>query len=165
MNFFKRRSVYFLVIGLYFILLPRVYADDLSAPLEKVKLPNKQWVWQNTGKEDQKILHPEATGQAVNVRVHTYRVPISAEGFMGQVRLEIIKNPDYEGATISEVGSKKLKNQNWAFFNISRKDEIKQEIWARKSSDDVVLMVIYTGAGSYFQKYYEDCSKLLKNLS
>ncbi len=162
MSFFKRLSV---LLAFHLLVLPQVYADALSAPLGKVKLPNKQWVWQSADKQDQKILHPEATGQAVNVRVHTYQVPISASGFMDQVRLEIIKKPDYEGASVSLVSSKKVKNQDWAFFSISRKDEIKQEIWARKSSDDVVLMMIYTGAGSYFQKYYEDFSKLLKNLS
>jgi hypothetical protein len=140
-------------------------APDLEKPLKKVKLPNKEWTFKDPDKENQRILHPIKVGEAVNIRVHSYDVPVSAKAFLEQVRLKIIEKPDYQGAEVQLLKSETVKGKTWENFNIKRKDEINQQIWGIKFSSDVVVMVIYTGAGDYFKEYYDNLKKVLEKLS
>lgn len=161
-----RRLLFAFAVLAVFIFQGNLHADpDLEGPLKKVKLPNKEWTFKEPEKENQRILHPVKIGQAVNVRVHTYDVPVSAKAFLEQVRLKIISKPDYEGAEVQLLKSEKVKGKEWDAFNIKRKDEINQQIWGIKTSSDVVLMVIYTGAGDYYQEYHKDLMKILEKLS
>jgi hypothetical protein len=138
---------------------------NLEGPLKKVKLPNKDWTFKDPEKENQRILHPIKIGQAVNIRVHTYEVPVSAKEFLTQVRSKILEKPDYQGAEVQMIQSEQVKGKTWDNFNIKRKDEINQQIWGIKASSDVVVMVIYTGAGDYFKEYYDGLKKVLEKLS
>lgn len=138
---------------------------DLDGPLKEVTLPNKNWTFKAPEKEHQRILHPIKIGQAVNIRVHTYDVPVSAKAFIEQVREKIIQKPDYKGAEVQLVKTETVNGKSWDIFNIRRKDEINQQIWAIKPSPSVVLMVIYTGAGGYYNEYHNDLMTLIKKLS
>ena len=138
---------------------------NLDAPLKKVTLPSKSWTFKTPEKKHQRIIHPIKIGQAVNIRVHTYDVPVSAKAFIEQVRVKIIQKPDYKGAEVQLVKPKDVKGKTWDTFNIRRKDEINQQIWAIKPAPNVVLMVIYTGAGAYYNEYHNDLMTLLKKLS
>lgn len=151
----------------FFLMISSAEASSLTQPIESMKLPGKGWEYQPPTKKDgtQKIMNPVKTGQAVNVRIHTYGVPISAKAFAEEVRLKISKKPDYEGAQIDLLSTKTVKGKTWDVFSIRRKDEINQEIWARKTSNDVVLMIIYTGAGGYYQQYHNDLMELVKQAS
>jgi len=150
-----------------FLFAASVQASPLTQPIEKMGLPGKGWEYQPPTKKDgsQKIMNPTKTGQAVNVRIHTYDVPISATAFIEEVRLKIMKKPDYKGAEVKLVKTKKVKGKTWNVFGIRRKDEINQEIWARKVGKNIVLMIIYTGAGGYFQDYHGDLMTLVKRAS
>lgn len=138
---------------------------DLDGPLNRVSLPNKSWTFKTPEKAHQRILHPIKIGQAVNIRVHTYDVPVSAKTFLDQVRVKIIQKPDYKGAEVQLIKPKSVGGKTWSVFNIRRKDEINQQIWGIKASPSVVLMVIYTGAGDYFKEYHSAMMKLIKQLS
>jgi len=146
--------------------VPSVYAKpDLSGPLKKVKLPSKAWTFKEPEKPNQRIIHPIKIGQAVNIRIHTYDVPVSAKAFLEQVRVKIIQKADYKGAEVQLIKPEVVKGKTWDTFSIRRKDEINQQIWGIKASPNVVLMVIYTGAGDYFNEYYKDLETLIKKLS
>lgn len=165
---FRRLSVFFLFIFLGVSLSALSHADaapDLEGPLKKCTVPNKKWTTKPPEKENQRILHPIKIGQAVNVRCHTYDVPVSAKAFIEQVRLKIIQKPDYKGAEVQLIKPETVKGKTWDTFNIRRKDEINQQIWAIKTSPNVVLMVIYTGAGDYYNEYHGDLMTLLKKMS
>jgi hypothetical protein len=144
-----------------------LYASPLTAPVEAVALPSSKWVFQPPEQKDgtQKIMYPKETGQAVNVRVHTYDVPVSAKAFIEQVRANIIQKPDYQGAEVRLLESRQVNGESWDVFSIRRTDEINQEIWARKTSTNVVLMIIYTGAGDYYKQYHDDLMTVIKKAS
>jgi hypothetical protein len=144
-----------------------LHASPLTKPLENTQLPNTGWTWENPQKDETntKIMYPKKTGQAVNLRVHTYEVPVTAKSFLEQVRTNIMEKPDYQGAEIRLVTTKEVDGVSWDVFEIKRKDEINQEIWGRKTDSSVVLMLIYTGAGDYFKEYYSDLMTVLKRAS
>lgn len=142
-------------------------ASPLTAPISKMTIPNKNWSTKAPTKTDgtQKIMYPTKIGQAVNVRAHTYEVPVSARAFVEQVRAKIIQKPDYEGAEVRLVEPMTVKGKTWDCFSIKRKDEINQKICANKTSKSVVFMIIYTGAGGYYDEYFKDYETLLKKAS
>ncbi len=141
------------------------FAANLDGPLSKCVVPNKNWSTKPPEKEHQRILHPTKIGQAVNIRCHTYDVPVSAKAFIEQVRLKIIEKPDYQGAEVQLIKPETIKGKTWDTFNIRRKDEINQKIFAIKTDPNVVMMVIYTGAGGYYNEYFNDLMSLMKKLS
>jgi len=166
MRKFFQIFILLLVLGSFTIpFSSKTQASSLTEPLTLCQLPDKKWTWKSPEKPNQKILHPVETGQAVNVRCHTYDVPISAKAFIDQVRSKIMEKPDYKGAAVGLVGPKKVKGKTWDVFDIKRKDEINQQIWARKPSKNVVLMIIYTGAGSYYNQFHNSFMKLIKGAS
>jgi hypothetical protein len=79
--------------------------------------------------------------------------------------VKIIEKPDYKGAEVQSIQSEKVKGKTWENFTIKRKDEINQQIWGIKVGSDVVVMVIYTGAGDYYKEYYNDLKKVVEKLS
>lgn len=147
------------------VMAPKGFAGDLKGPLKKCTEPNKNWTNKAPEKPNQRILHPTKIGQAVNIRCHTYDVPVSAKAFIEQVRLKIIEKPDYKGAEVQLVEPESIKGKTWDTFNIKRKDEINQKIFAIKTDPNTVLMVIYTGAGGYYNEYYNDLMKMMKKLA
>lgn len=165
---FKLLALLTISLSLFTLCLTSIsYAGSRTEPVAKARIPNKKWVIATPKTQDgtRKVMHPEKTGQAVNIRLHSYEVPVSARAFIDQVRSNILKKPDYTGAEVRLVESKRVKKKDWEMFYIKRKDEISQEIWARKTSDNVVFMVIYTAAGDYFKVYHKDLMTLLKRAS
>jgi len=143
------------------------FAAPLTVPFEKVKLPNAEWTWGKPDKDASttRIMYPIKTGQAVNLRVHTYDVPVSAQSFLDQVRANLASRDDYKGAEIRLMTTQNVGGTTWDVFEVKRKDEISQEIWGRKTDPNVVLMLIYTGAGTYFKDYYPQFKDFVKTLS
>ena len=171
MNIVMKRSVTMALVLASFLWISapgfsrKGFAADLDGPLKKCNIPNKNWTTKPPEKQNQRILHPIKIGQAVNIRCHTYDVPVSAKAFIEQVRLKIIEKPDYQGAEVQLVTPETIKGKTWDTFNIRRKDEINQKIFAIKTDPNVVMMVIYTGAGGYYNEYFNDLMSLMKKLS
>lgn len=162
----KRFALGLFLLGFFFNLAP-LHADAVSQALEKVTLPNNDWTWAKPEKDanSSRIMYPKKTGQAVNLRIHSYEVPVSAKSFLEQVRTNIISKPDYQGAEVRLLINKTVDGTSWDVFEIKRKDEISQEIWGRKPNNNIVMMIIYTGAGSYFQEYYPQFTSFMTSIS
>lgn len=159
--------ILFVGLTLWMGLSQSAVASPLTEPLEKVKLPSSDWTWGKPDKDPNttRILYPTKTGQAVNVRAHTYEVPVSAKVFLDQVRGNLMSREDYQGAEIRLMTTQVVDGVTWDVFEVKRKDEINQEIWGRKPSSNVVFMIIYTGAGSYFKEYYDQFKGIMSSLS
>ena len=144
-----------------------LHASPLTDPVEKAQLPNSNWTFERKEKTEgpAAIMYVKKTGQAVNLRVHTYDVPIASKAFLDQVRTKIMEKPDYAGAEVRIISSKEAGGKMWDVFYIKRKDDIAQEIWARKTDPNVVMMIIYTGAGGLYNDYYNDFSDWLAKSS
>ncbi len=136
-------------------------------PVKDAKLPNDNWVWKKPEKDEPsaRTMYVKKTGEAVSIRIDTYEVPVSSKSFLDSVREKIMAKPDYAGAEIQLVTTKQVAGKVWDLFYIKRKDEINQEIWGRKTDPNTVFMIIYTGAGTYYQQYYNDFMDFMKQAS
>jgi len=168
-NIFSKRSVFYflspVLMALLFAIPSKARAD--ADPVSKISLPNDGWTWKasDAGEPNAKTMYVKKTGEAVSVRLNTFDVPISSNLFLTSVREKIMEKPDYAGAEVQMPVPKPMGGQTWDVFKIKRKDEINQEIWARKTGPGVVFMIIYTGAGDFYQQYYADFSKVLNQAS
>lgn len=135
-----------------------------SDAVKNAKLPNGNWVWKaaDPDEPDAKTMYVKKTGEAVSIRINSYDVPISAQRFLESVREKIMAKPDYAGAQVDLVNSKDVNGKTWSVFAIKRKDEINQEIWGRKMGGEAVFMVIFTGAGSYYNDYHGDLMEFIQ---
>ncbi len=142
-------------------------ASPLSEPVQKVKLPSDAWVWDKPDQEDGTVkeMYVKQLGPAVKLRLSTYEVPSSASEFVDEVRSKMIVKPNYVGAEVRLVETKPVEGQEWAAFSIRTKDRFDQEVWARKTDPNVVLMIMYTAANAYFNQYYADFMTLVKEYS
>ena len=133
-------------------------AFAVEAIVTNAQLPSDGWTWKAADKEepDARTMYVKKVGEQVSLRIQTYDVPITSAGFLEAVREQIMKKPDYQGANITTVGPMDFSGKSWDVFTIKRKDEINQQILGRKIDSDTVFMVIYTGAGSYYDTYYND---------
>ena len=140
------------------------WAKSPGSAVENAQLPNGNWTWKKPDPEEPgaKTMFVKKTGEAVSIRINNYEVPISAQRFLESVREKIMAKPDYAGAEVQLVSSREVNGKTWNVFGIRRKDEINQEIWGRKIDGEAVFMVIFTGAGTYYDQYHSDLMSFLK---
>jgi hypothetical protein len=166
--------IYRLFFPLILLWIAGVFSSTASAATalhhikSKFSLPNSDWVWDSDyKKEGDKLfgMYVEKLGQAVNFRVNYYEVPYSPNEFLEAVRTQLGKKPDYQGADFSPAMNREIRGKKWDLFKVKRKDGIQQELWSRKGESDVILFILYTADGSYFDQYYKDFSTLMQQAS
>lgn len=159
-----------LFIGVFFFSLPLMSKESTKDPLKGLKAPTSEWSLRKfkskelkPGIEEEFEIEVKQKGSAVNIGLRIGKdLPISSHDFLDQVRTQLAASKDYEGAEITFVKSQEAGGKDWDFFTIHRKDQIKQEFWARSISSDKILMVLYTSVGDYFEQYRNDFVKVLE---
>jgi len=158
-----------LIVG-SLLCLPVMAKDSSNDPLKGIKAPSSQLNLRKlsaaelqAGIEEELKLGVKDKADAVSIGLRIGKdLPIDSHNFLDQVRSRIKKNKEYEGAHLSPVQTQNLGGMDWDFFTIERKDEIKQEFWARSISSDKILMLLYTTVGSYYEQYRNDFMKVVE---
>lgn len=144
-----------------------VAATPVKHIKDKFKLPSSEWTWDKEyGGEDSLFgMIVEKLQGAVNFRVNYYEIGSTAESFLGDVRKQLMLKKDYGGARFDPVVTKQINGKTWATFEVSRKDDVHQELWARKG-EAVILFLFYTAAGKdYYDRYHPDVKNLISQAS
>jgi hypothetical protein len=164
MNNLFLKKAFFIAFSLIFVLAYgcRIVGASEKNPFQHLKPPNDEWQLITVSPSEMTVA-VQSKPQAVNVGVRTMGgVPIKSENFLDQVRSKGLEDPEAKGAEFTSVRSQKVGGKEWSYFIIKRKDEVNQEFWARKISDDEVLMVLYTAVGTYFDQYHSGFRKVLE---
>jgi len=162
----KSKSFFFLVLISFWVGGDHLLcADPVDGLIKTIQAPSSEWELKRKINKDQSELKLAVKGKepVVNIGVRIFKnVPISSNTYLEEVRKHMISDPRYKEGNVDEIHNKERFGKEWAFLTLVMGPEIHQELWVRKLASDVVMMVLYTAVGSYYEQYHSDFDGILQ---